>query len=140
MITLEVHLNGKRLCRAGVGAHGVVSAITMWVNRAVRTATGDIVPGKFEEFSELSVGGLGSTSGGADVLVKWAQPRLKVGDEIRIRVVDGARPTKPRTRKRVDPKLEDKAKRREYERLKREYGDTEKPTSSARGKARKPTG
>ena len=71
MITLEVHVNDKPLCRAGVGKRGVVSVIATWVNRPARDSRGDVVAGEYEERTFLSVGGLGHDRG-ADFHVRWA--------------------------------------------------------------------
>jgi hypothetical protein len=139
MITLEVMLNGKPLCRAGVGKHGVVSAITTWVNRAMRDARGKAIPGKREEMIDLSVSGLVTRANGANVRVEWARPSLKVGDEIWIRVVEGRKPTKAQRRERDDPNFVAKQKRRYYERLRQEHGEAKKPARKAKVKARKRT-
>jgi hypothetical protein len=139
MITFEVMLNGKPLCRAGVGKHGVVSAITTWVNRAVRDSRGKVAPGKREERTDLSVSGLATRANGADIRAVWARCSLEVGDEIWIRVVEGRKPTKAQSRERTDPNFVAKEKRRYYERLKQEYGEAEKPARKTKVKARKRT-
>jgi hypothetical protein len=125
MITLEIHINGKRLCRAGVGPHGVVTAVTTWMNRAARTRDGDVIPGKFEEAAYLAVMGGCIDAEGGDLSLDWGRPTLRVGDEVRITVVDGRRPTKPRSQQREDPQLVEKARRRHFERLKREFAKDE---------------
>jgi hypothetical protein len=38
MIAFEIHLNGEKLCRAGIGDSGVLSAIVTW--SAATMATG----------------------------------------------------------------------------------------------------
>lgn len=72
MRALSVSLNGKKLCLAGVGERGVLSAIISWV------------AGDRGEDSFLEVGGLAN-----EEHIDWVnQKRLQVGDEIRIEVVE----------------------------------------------------
>ena len=137
MILLEVHLNEKRLCRAGVGDRGVVSAVVTWVNREARDRSGATIPGEREEFAELSVGGLAKGKGDGSLHLAWARPTLKIGDEIRIRVVEGGRRTAPRSEVRVDPKLAEKAERKHLKELKRKY-EPDKASSKAGRKGRAP--
>lgn len=54
----------------------------------------------------------------------WIKRHLKIGDEINIRVVETSNLTKPISRKREDPKLVEKSKRKYYESLKKEYEQT----------------
>lgn len=73
MIAFEVYLNGKKLCVAGIGNEGVVTAIVDWVGRPEGAS------------SELSVSGLISP---AREHVKWVDRKLRVGDQIRVKVVN----------------------------------------------------
>ena len=124
MIALEVHVNGKRLCTAGVGRRGVLSAIASWVNRGARNRkTGKPLHGKFVEELSFDVGGLAHGADGEAVHLNWVGRRCRVGDEIRIKNLKTSKVDKPRSRRREDPGLVDKQKRRYYEQLKREYGD-----------------
>lgn len=72
---LEVHLNGRKLCTAGIGPDAVLNTIV------------DVV-GRKDELTEddyhmmLRVGGLEN-----DEFLIWARSKLRVGDEIRIRIV-----------------------------------------------------
>ena len=72
MRALNVSLNDKQLCVAGVGARGVLSAIVSWV-------AGDRGEDLF-----LQVGGL--SNGEHTDWVK--QKPLQVGDEVRVRIVE----------------------------------------------------
>jgi len=66
MRAFDVSLNGKKLCRAGIGDDGVLTTIVNWVTRK---NTGDLF---------LEVGGLVST---VDEHVSWVkQNPLQVGD------------------------------------------------------------
>ena len=84
----EVFINGHRLCLAGVGDAGVVSAIVNWV--------GD--PDKEEHFS-LQIGGLDSR---ADEHLRWESPSISAGAEVLVRVVEAAAVDPPDVRIRYD--------------------------------------
>jgi len=72
MRAFKVSLNGKKLCVAGVGKRGVLSAIVSWV-------AGDRGEDLF-----LQVGGLAN-----EEHIDWVKQKgLQVGDEIRIEVVE----------------------------------------------------
>ena len=74
MRAFEISMNGKKLCVAGIGDDGVLSAIMNWVGKGGR---GDLF---------LEVGGMITPS---NQHVSWIpQKPLQVGDEIRIRVVE----------------------------------------------------
>jgi hypothetical protein len=73
MRAFEVRVNGKKLCLAGIGDDGVLTATVNWVTR----------DGKGDMF--LQVGGFVSPAGEH---VKWVNQRpLRVGDEIRVKIV-----------------------------------------------------
>lgn len=74
---LEVHLNGRKLCTAGIGLDAVLNTIV------------DVVGRKDERMDDdyhkmIRVGGLEN-----DEFLVWARNELRVGDEIRIRIVEG---------------------------------------------------
>jgi len=74
MHAFEVSLNGKRLCVAGVGERGVLTTMISWV---ARDRTADL---------SMEVGGLAN-----EEHVKWVrQKKLRVGDEIRVEIVEAA--------------------------------------------------
>ncbi len=86
---LEVHLNGEKLCTAGIGPSGVLNTIV------------DVVGRKDEETGDdyhmmIRVGGLET-----DEFLIWARSKLCTGDEITIRVVEG---------EPFDPPIERKSK------------------------------
>jgi hypothetical protein len=99
MRAFVVHLNGKRLCTAGIGDDGVMSANVTWVRHAPRRARPTRNGGVDEELG-LMVGGLITKSGEH---VTWRPRRLRVGDEVRINVVEIGRVSKPHRRERRDP-------------------------------------
>jgi hypothetical protein len=76
MKAFRVSVNGKPLCTVGIGALGVLHVIVDWVRRKGEPAAGEF---------DLSIGGLDTAS---EEHVGWPVPRIGVGDEITIRVVD----------------------------------------------------
>jgi hypothetical protein len=79
MKALLVHVNGKRLCLAGVGDNGVIGSAVSWVGG----------PKTNESLSAeriyFDVGGIDST---ASERVRWEVPPLGVGDSITITIVE----------------------------------------------------
>jgi len=75
-----VSVNGRRLCTAGVGPEGVLSAIVTWVGRGSRRPA----EGKFD----LHVGGLDSRTGEH---LGWKTPRIRVGDSVTVKLVETER-------------------------------------------------
>ena len=98
MRAFEISLNGEKLCVAGIVDDGVLSAIVNWV-------TGENAADLF-----LSVRGLISP---LDEHVSWIrQRRLRVGDEIQVRVVEETLVDKPKRRYRRDRTKELRAKKK----------------------------
>jgi hypothetical protein len=83
MVALEVTRNGKRVCVAGIGDDGVVSAHVHWNGRPGRAA-----------HPQLNVGGL---HGDTDVHVTWFGRAIRVGDAVTVRVVEVAESDPPKT-------------------------------------------
>ena len=107
MRAFEVHLNKKRLCVAGVGDDGVLSTILSHVI------------GNGRDEVNLTVSGMVCP---ANEHVRWSQPRIRTGDEIRIKVVESTVVDRPRKRYRQDP-VEDKRNLKRYVRkMAREFG------------------
>jgi hypothetical protein len=98
MRVFHVYINGKKRCLAGIGNHGVLSAIATWV----------ISPGRREMM--LSVGGLINS---ANEHVRWLDRKLRVGDEIKIKISEGVLADRPKSRLRNDP-AKDLEKQKEY--------------------------
>jgi hypothetical protein len=103
MRAFKVSLNGKKLCVAGIGDEGVLSATVNWVagERGKSKGDGDLF---------LHVGGLVIP---AEVHVAWvAQRPLQVGDEIRLRVVETPVADEPIAKsQQLDPSRQLKAKK-----------------------------
>ena len=83
MRALEVSLNGKRLCVAGVGDDGVASAI---VSCVFRQGDDDLF---------LDTGGINNT---AQQLWRWHYRKIKVGDRIQVAVIEADKADKPKDR------------------------------------------
>ena len=88
MRAFEVYLNGKKLCVAGIGDDGVLSAIVNWVTRK---GDGDLF---------LEVGGLISPT---QEHVAWiGQKPLQVGDKVQVKIVERDTANKPAKRYKWD--------------------------------------
>jgi hypothetical protein len=107
MRAFEVHLNGKRLCVAGVGDDGVLTAIV------------DHVRGDGRDELQLGVSGLECPSG--DHLT-WTLRRLRAGDEISVRIVEAGAASRPRHRTPRDPAAERQAEEQYVRELARQWG------------------
>src|SRR5262249_3705547 len=85
MRAFYVFLNVKKLCLAGIGERGVLSAIASWV-------AGDRGQDLF-----LHVGGLAN-----EHHLDWVKrKRLQVGDDIRVKIVEAGSADKPVRKRRV---------------------------------------
>jgi len=72
-----VRMNGKRLCTAGIGSNGVLTAIVNWVGGGPRRdAEGDF---------GFHVGGLDSRTGEH---LNYTTPQLRVGDKVSVELVE----------------------------------------------------
>ena len=79
MIAFELHLNGDKLCRAGIGNKGVLSAIVTLATRTMPTGARD-------ESLFCNVGGLINPEGRH---VSWVnQKPLAVGDKVQVTIVE----------------------------------------------------
>src|SRR5262245_55671893 len=104
MNVLDVYLNGHKLCRAGVGTHGVLNATVSWfklIGSSSRTARRFDQPA---EDTRLDVGGLRDRFHRV-----WAERRLVPGDRVAIVVTSAKaadRPVRkePQIRKATQPK------------------------------------
>lgn len=106
MRAFNVSLNGNKLCLAGVGEHGVLSAIISWV-------AGDRGEDLF-----IHVGGLAN-----EEHIDWVKrKRLQVGDKIRIEVVESRSVGEPVRRRRNHPAETLKAKKHYVRRMAKELG------------------
>ena len=107
MRAFEVHLNGKRLCVAGIGEDGVLSMVITDVARKERSHL------------DLRVGGLFSNTGEH---VEWGVQRLETGDDVRVKIIESTSIDSPSRRRQPDPKEELASKKRYIRRVARELG------------------
>jgi hypothetical protein len=119
MRVFDVRVNGKRLCRAGVGPDGVLDAIVSWVKltgEAARTARRLEQP---VEETRLHVGGLRKGTH-----VRWPAQLLTAGDSVSISVAAGRTFDPPASQKRQSPRVQRLQEKRYYLRLKEKYEGT----------------
>ena len=118
MPVFHVYLNGKKVSTAGVGDLGVPGAHVSWVRRkGERTLAKK--PDSVEEELTLHVGGLISPT---EEHVRWLDCSLKVGDEVRIRVVADAPADRPRSRERRDRSKELRSQKRYVREMAKRFG------------------
>jgi hypothetical protein len=77
MIAFRVRLNGKRLCTAGIGPDGVLTAIVTWVGGGSRLP-------ELSNF-DFHVGGLDSRT---REHVDYETPQLQVGDKVSVEIIE----------------------------------------------------
>ena len=118
MTAFQLHLNGKKVCTAGIGDPGVLSANVTWVRREIENPRTNNAASVDEELT-LQVGGLVSET---DEHVRWIQRRLKVGDEVCIRIVQTARIDRPRSRQRRDRRKELQSQKRYVKEMAKRFG------------------
>ncbi len=108
MHAFGVYLNGKKLCVAGVGEDGVLTAIVDWVSKRGRPDM------------SLHVGGL---FGSMKEHVHWVTRKpLRVGDRVQIRVMESRSVDKPSKRYKTDPAEELRSKKRYVRMMAKELG------------------
>jgi hypothetical protein len=118
MRALEIHVNGKRLCTAGIGDDGALTAIVSSVLRPIQATSRKRTP-RVKEDLGLHVGGFTpSTSEHA----RWKSPKLRTGDEVRIKIIETDRPDRPSSRERAVPDEAINAEKRYVERTAKKFG------------------
>ena len=106
MLSFNVSLNGKKLCLAGIGKRGVLSAIISWV------------ASERGEDLFLQVGGLAN-----EEHIDWIdQKRLQVGDEIRVEICDAESVDDSTGKRRIDAAETLDRKKQYVRRLAKELG------------------
>ena len=108
MRAFEVYRNGKRLCVAGIGENGVLTTIIGHLCKASR----------FDDY--LQVGGLDSST--REHVTWMSHAKLRVGDEIRVRLIDIKSVDRPRERHRVDTPESMKGRKLYVRRMAKELG------------------
>lgn len=106
MLSFRVSLNDRKLCLAGVGERGVLSAIVSW-------AAGDQGTDLF-----LNVAGLAT-----EELIDWiVHQQVQVGDEIRIQICDANSVDDPIRKRRRNAAETLDGKKRAVRRIAKELG------------------
>jgi hypothetical protein len=95
MRAFAFYLNGRRVGTAGIDGDGVLSAIITWVGRKGRTT----LPKRGRAKEEIGVV-LGGLSTETDEHIRWQQRPLRVGDDVRIKVIEAESVDKPRHRQK----------------------------------------
>ena len=116
MLVFDVFLNGRKLCRAGVGQGGVLTAFVTWA--ASQRGTPRRVRGSrpYRTKPVLQVGGLAD-----DTHRNWCRRMLATGDRVTIRVASADAFDPPASEEPRDPELVRRAEREYYLRLKRRF-------------------
>ena len=97
MVGYNVYRNDEMLCVAGVGDFGVLTALVTWVGHS---------PEKLARVVDMS----------------WMEADIRIGDEIKIQVVDVAEVDAPTTEYYDDP-VKDLERKKDYVRqLAKEFG------------------
>jgi hypothetical protein len=99
MLAFDVLLNGKKVCTAGVGGDGGLSAIVS-ARFDGGEATNRKTSRRVNDELRLYVGGSDNST---SEYIRWQDCRLCVGDEVCIRIGEGELASKPRRRERADP-------------------------------------
>jgi hypothetical protein len=98
MQVFEVYRNGRKLCAAGVGEHGVLSAIVVWHSPEPVAEGSEDVPASSVH---LSVSGLSTSA--PDHQLYWMDAPLCTDDEVVIRVREAVAVDPPELRERPGP-------------------------------------
>ena len=95
MIAFKIHLNGEKLCVAGIGEHGVLAQHLTWSQRKPK-ADAEEKPDVTK--TRLHVGGLAN-----DEHVDWIKrTEMSVGDEVVIKIVEVESADEPTHRERAE--------------------------------------
>ena len=124
MTVFDVYLNGRKICRAGVGEDGVLTTIITWARLTGAAARVARRLGQPAEETNLQVGGLAG-----DTHRRWAARNLKSGDRVTVAVVKADTIDAPIREQPRDPRLQKRQEQRYYRRLKRKHDPAEPRTT-----------
>jgi hypothetical protein len=116
MKVFDVSLNDRQLCRAGVGADGVLTMMVTWVKLTGQAAKEARRLGHPLDETRMHVGGLRKNTH-----FSWADRHLRAGDRVTIGVTEARTSDPPARQKRNDPTQDERREREYYLRLKRKY-------------------
>ena len=122
MLALEVVLNGDRIAVAGADDLNVLNGMVTAVGKLGRKASGTKAQPKGYDI-RLSVGGLTGRQGGIpNEHVRWEEmKKLKVGDEVLIRVLRARVADPPNHLIGAEPKHSERNERQEFKWVKSRY-------------------
>jgi hypothetical protein len=130
VLCLEVHHNGRRLARAGV-RRGVLSGMLTWVSRKGHKSPDGLSAKAVVPGLECRVGGLNTARARHEEHVDWVVLRkLRLGDEILLRVTRSSRPDKPCRR---EPSVVQKGRRGGVEVIRCSFCGRDRPRRRANG-------
>ena len=138
MIVLKVFLNGKRFARAGTDDMGVLSTHVTGVGKLGPRSKGtEGAPRTYD--LDLHVGGLTARVGKADDHLRWGPRKtLKVGDEVKVRIVEGTSADRPSLQYPEKGKVNNPSDRQRYEFAKTLYFKL-RPKFERRKSTKRPT-
>jgi hypothetical protein len=125
MICFEVYRNGQKICTAGIGDYGVLTAILTWVSHhpeSLARWAAEGSPNTEPTEMDFSVGGLYDNNSSVVEHLKWARLPIVVGDEISIRVVDSQTTDPPSERRQDDPARDVERKKKYVREAAKEFG------------------
>jgi len=102
MIAFEVHLNGEKLCTAGLRDLSVLTAILNWRQRHADEPPLNAEELDFEDL-RLYVGGLLNVAEGNREFLRWLDLHLEIGDEVTIKIADANAVDMPIRREKEEP-------------------------------------
>jgi hypothetical protein len=114
MIAFEVHLNGKKVCTAGVGELGVLTTNLAWRGPQPYQKGGPSVA----DYLRLDVGGLAASG----EHLRWLDRKLRRGDAVTIKVVEVDSTDRPRERQPHNPAAELRRQKQYVRRMAKQFG------------------
>ena len=119
MIAFQVFVNGKKVSTAGVGDLGVLHMGVAWVRRQGENTRAK-KPGSVEEELSFHVGGLISATG--EHLIWQEEKPLRVGDEVKVRIIEAEKVDEPAARKKRDAALDLRSQKKYVRRMAKQFG------------------
>lgn len=124
MRALEIYVNGKKLCTAGIGDFGVLMATVRSDLRPARASKGGASP-RIREQVGLDVGGLNTSSWEH---LRWKTPSLRGGDEVLVKIIEAEVIDRPSRRERARTDEITRAEKKHVEQAAKRFGwKLEKP-------------
>jgi hypothetical protein len=116
VICFQIEINDEKVCTAGIGEFGVLTATLAWVrNRDAANQNAQVTSG-----IALNVGGLTDSGSGQDEFVEWIRKRLSVGDEVKVTILENVHYDEPTERTQRDSAEQAEKAREYYEQIKQE--------------------